>query len=225
MEGERDLASRRLRILHVFRAPLGGLFRHVIDLANAQVDRGHEVGLFFDSHARGDNVARALATIKGGLALGVQGAPIRRDPHILDVAAMAGFVRLVARVKPDIVHGHGSKGGLFARLPGLALRRSGPIRAYTPHGGSFNYRPGTMTHRGYMAAESLLSLATDVFLFESAYIAGRFDASVGVRTGLRRIVANGIGAAEFEPARPSSDAADFLSVSYTHLTLPTIYSV
>ena len=212
MEGERDVLSKRLRILHVFRAPLGGLFRHVVDLANAQVERGCEVGLFFDSAARGENVARALASIKGGLALGVWGAPIRRDPHISDAAAMARLLFLIARAKPDVVHGHGSKGGLYARLAGLARRHRGPVRAYTPHGGSFNYRPGTLTHRVYMATETILSRATDVFLFESAYIAGRFDAYVGASGGMRRIVANGIGAAEFEPAPPNPDAADFLYV-------------
>ena len=37
-----------LRIIHVFRAPLGGLFRHVIDLARGQIARGHQVGIFCD---------------------------------------------------------------------------------------------------------------------------------------------------------------------------------
>ena len=49
----------------------------------------------------------------------------------------------IAATRPDVVHGHGSKGGLYARLPGLLAPRSGPVRAYTPHGGSFNYQPGT----------------------------------------------------------------------------------
>jgi glycosyltransferase involved in cell wall biosynthesis len=212
MQGERAVRSAKLRIVHVFRAPLGGLFRHVVDLANAQVERGHEVGLFFDTQARGENVARALANISGGLSLGVSGAPIRRNPHISDAVAISQFVRLVRRTRPDIVHGHGSKGGLFARLPWLIQRSDGPVRAYTPHGGSFNYRPGALSHRTYMAAERLLSLSTDVFLFESAYIAGRYDAFVGSAHGMRRIVANGIGAAEFEIARPGPDAADFLYV-------------
>ena len=211
MEGERDHASRRLRILHVFRAPLGGLFRHVIDLANAQVERGCEVGLFFDSNARGDHVARALASIAGGLSLGVWGAPIKRNPDISDLAALSKLQRLIRTIDPDVVHGHGSKGGLFARAPGLA-RRGGPVRAYTPHGGSFNYQPGAPAHRIYMAAEKLLALATDVFLFESSYIANRFDAFVGSNAGMRRIVANGIGGAEFEPAVPDADAADFIYV-------------
>ena len=31
--------DRKLRILHVLRAPLGGLFRHVVDLAREQAAR------------------------------------------------------------------------------------------------------------------------------------------------------------------------------------------
>ena len=45
----RELQAEKLRIVHVFRAPLGGLFRHVVDLAIEQAARGHEVGVFFDS--------------------------------------------------------------------------------------------------------------------------------------------------------------------------------
>ena len=63
-----------------------------------------------------------------------------------------------------------------------------------------------------MLAERALAPLTDVFLFESAYIAGRFDAFVGAANGVRRIVANGIGAAEFAPVAPNADAADLLYV-------------
>ena len=41
-------ATEKLRILHVLRAPLGGLFRHVLDLARAQIERGHAIGLVTD---------------------------------------------------------------------------------------------------------------------------------------------------------------------------------
>ena len=41
--------GRPLRVLHVLRAPLGGLFRHVLDLTRGQIERGHEVGLIADS--------------------------------------------------------------------------------------------------------------------------------------------------------------------------------
>jgi glycosyltransferase involved in cell wall biosynthesis len=204
--------GRRLRILHVFRAPLGGLFRHVIDLAAEQVARGHEVGLFFDSRMRGERVNAALAAVRGGFALGVHNAPIRRNPSPGDILAMARFAAMASKTRPDIIHGHGSKGGLYARLPAFFGHAGGAVRAYTPHGGSFNYRPGTLVHRLFMATEKALTLTTDVFLFESAYVARRYDEYVGGSQGLRRIVANGIGPTEFQAVAPDPDAADLLYV-------------
>jgi glycosyltransferase involved in cell wall biosynthesis len=212
MKAAQEAQARPLRILHVFRAPLGGLFRHVVDLAGEQVARGHDVGLFFDSQSRGEHIGRALSRIGGGLRLGVSGYPVHRYPHPGDVIAVARFMKKVAEVKPDVIHGHGSKGGLYARLPGLLRPGSCPIRAYTPHGGSFNFQPGSLMHRGFMATEKLLALSTDVFLFESAYIGERFDTFVGAKNGVRRIVANGISCAEFERVAPNPDAADFLYV-------------
>jgi glycosyltransferase involved in cell wall biosynthesis len=138
-------------------------------------------------------------------------APIHRNPGFNDLAAMARFAAFVRRAAPDVVHGHGSKGGLYARLSAIT-NPTVPLRAYTPHGGSFNYRPGTSVNRAYMLAERALAPLTDVFLFESAYIAGRFDALVGARNGVRRVVANGISPAEFAPAIPDADAADLLYV-------------
>jgi hypothetical protein len=41
--------GRSLRIFHVFRAPVGGLFRHVYDVSRAQIAAGHQVGLICDS--------------------------------------------------------------------------------------------------------------------------------------------------------------------------------
>lgn len=42
-----------LNILHVLRAPVGGLFRHVLDLTHGQVARGHRVGIVADRHTGG----------------------------------------------------------------------------------------------------------------------------------------------------------------------------
>ncbi len=212
MAASNEAQTDKLRIVHVFRAPLGGLFRHVVDLAAEQSARGCEVGMFFNSGGNCPRVAAALARIPGGLKLGVGMAAIQRNPGISDVFAMARLLAWLRKVKPDIVHGHGSKGGVYARLSGLAGPRGGAIRAYTPHGGSFNYRPGKPLHRAYMLAERLMAPMTDVFLFESAYIAGRFDAFVGAADGVRRIVANGISPAEFEPIAANADAAELLYV-------------
>jgi glycosyltransferase involved in cell wall biosynthesis len=208
----RGSQSEKLRIAHVFRAPLGGLFRHVIDLANEQAARGHEVGVFFDSGGVCERVDAALARIPGGLALGVATCPIHRNPGLQDIVAFARFSAWLRKARPDVVHGHGSKGGLYARLSALSRTPGAPVRAYTPHGGSFNYRPGSSAHRLYMGVERTMAPLTDVFLFESAFIAARFDEFVGFRGGMRRVVANGLSKAEFVPIEPNGDAVELLYV-------------
>ncbi len=201
-----------LRIAHVFRAPLGGLFRHVLDLAVAQADRGHQVGLVFDSGGVNERVRDALAAVSDRLALGVRTLPIPRNPGPGDLIAMARVRAWLGRTRPQVVHGHGSKGGLYAQLAAWSAAPGNPICAYTPHGGSFHYLPGSLQHFVYMNAERALARATDVFLFESGFIAKRYQDFVGIDAGLRRQVPNGLKDSEFEPVTPNCGATDLLYV-------------
>ncbi len=201
-----------LRILHVLRAPVGGLFRHVFDLSTAQIARGHKVGLIVDSLTGGDMARSQLAALRPNLALGLARIPIRRLPHPSDWRAARVINARIAEIAPDVVHGHGSKGGVFARCGRLFDDRGDDIRVYTPHGGSLNYRPGTLSHRGFMAIEALLAARTDALLFESAFIARRFETRVGTPDTLARVIRNGVTPAEFTPVTPRADAADLLFV-------------
>ena len=204
--------SRRLRILHVFRAPVGGLFRHVVDVARAQIARGLDVGIFCDSSTGGDRAAQALAELRPGLALGVTRVPMRRNPHPLDAAALLSFGQVYRALKPNVLHAHGSKGGAYARMAFAPSLDRQTVRAYTPHGGSFNYKPDTFMHGLYMTAEGILAKRTDAFLFESGYIGGRFRESVGETDKIVRIVHNGIGETEFEPIAHVPDPFDLVYV-------------
>src|SRR6476660_4192608 len=105
-----------LRILHAVRAPVGGIFRHVLDLANGQVDRGHNVGIVADSLTGGERADAALAEIAPRLKLGVHRIAIRREPFPTDILVWTRFMRLIARLKPQVLHGHGAKAGAFVRL-------------------------------------------------------------------------------------------------------------
>ena len=210
ISGERP--ADKLKIAHVFRAPLGGLFRHVVDLASEQAARGHDVGMFFDGGGVCARVEGTLSGTTGGMGLGVRTAPIKRNPGPSDLSALARLCAWLAETEPDVVHGHGSKGGALARLSRLAGFAPAAARAYTPHGGSFNYRPGSAAHRVYMGVERLLAPLTDVFLFESGFIERRFDVCVGAKTKSRRVVFNGLRADEFVRVAPNPDAADFLYV-------------
>lgn len=200
-----------LRILHVFRAPLGGLFRHVLDLARGQVERGHDVGIVCDSTTGGSRATEVFAELGPLLTLGITRVPMSRYPSFTDARAQLALMARRKQLQPDIVHGHGSKGGVYARLPALLTPARRYATAYTPHGGSFNYKPGTAQHRLYMTIERLLEGATDMFLFESQYIAGRFEAHVGHQPKTDfRVILNGISEAEFAPIVHNETAADLV---------------
>lgn len=205
-------SGRSLRILHVLRAPLGGLFRHVVDLARGQIERGHAVGLLTDSTTGGASADRLLAELEPDLALGLLRLPMRRNPHPSDLSVLMRIRGRADGLRPDVLHGHGSKGGAYVRWAGSASGADRAVRAYTPHGGSLNHRPGTLTSRLYMAAERLMAQRTDLLLFESHFIADRFRAMVCEPPRLSKVVHNGVAEGEFVPLSPASDAADILYV-------------
>jgi glycosyltransferase involved in cell wall biosynthesis len=196
-----------LKILHILRAPLGGLFRHVVDVARGQAERGHRVGLIVDSTTGGPRADTALAELAPHLALGLQRVAIARELGPSDFRALRAVARQIARAAPDVLHGHGAKGAALARL---SLSAPHAIRVYTPHGGSLVYRPGTLPGGFYRAIEWLLKWRTDLFLFESAYIGSLFRAEIGRPPGIVRVVHNGVGDAEFEPILPAPDATDIV---------------
>lgn len=200
-------ARQRLRILHVLRAPVGGLFRHVADLARGQAGYGHEVGIIADSRTGGAHAADMLATLSGRLALGVTRVPMDRHIGFLDVNAICAVAKRAAEVQADILHGHGAKGGAFVRLQSGAA-----LRVYTPHGGTLHYSRQSAAGYFYLGLERLLSPRTDLLLFESAYARDTFGTKIGKPAALVRVVHNGVTPEEFEPIAPEPEATDLVFV-------------
>jgi glycosyltransferase involved in cell wall biosynthesis len=203
------MADQPLRILHAVRTPVGGIFRHILDLANGQVDRGHHVGIIADSLTGGERAEAALAAIAPRLALGVHRLAIRREPFPTDVLVWAHFVRLIRRLKPDVLHGHGAKAGAFIRLKNGS---EGTIRVYTPHGGSLHYPLNTIKGTLYSRLERALMNSTDLFLFESTFARDTYQRTIGTPKGLVRCVFNGVTAEEFDPVVKADDATDVVYV-------------
>jgi glycosyltransferase involved in cell wall biosynthesis len=198
-----------LRILHAVRAPVGGIFRHILDVANGQADRGHHVGIIADSMTGGERAEAALAAIAPRLKLGVHRLAIRREPVPIDAVVWAHFMRLIRKLKPDVLHGHGAKAGAFIRLKG---RSSKTIRVYTPHGGSLHYPLNTLKGAIYSRLERALMNRTDLFLFESAFARDTYQRTIGKPAGLVRCVFNGVTADEFDPIAIADDATDIVYV-------------
>ena len=205
-----ETSEQPLRILHAVRAPVGGIIRHVLDLANGQADRGHHVGIIADSLTGGERAEAALAEIAPRLKLGVRRLAIHRDPHPADLLVWTRFKYLIWRLKPDVLHGHGAKAGVFIRLKS---RSEHAIRVYTPHGGSLHYPPNTWKGSVYGGIERTLMDNTDLFLFESAFARDTYQRTIGTPTkGLVRCVFNGVTAGEFDPIVTADDATDIVYV-------------
>lgn len=198
--------ERALRILHVLRAPVGGLFRHVIDLARGQAARGHQVGIVADANTGGTRAETAFATLD--LALGLTRVPMSRHIGASDVTAQRQVARRAAETRADVVHGHGAKGGAYARL----VPAGRAIRVYTPHGGSLHYDRRSPVGMMYLALEQMLMRRTELFLFESAFGRDAFGDKIGVPKSLVRVVHNGVTSAEFAAVTPADDATDVVFV-------------
>ena len=202
-----------LRILHCLRAPVGGLFRHVCDLAEAQAACGHHVGIVADAATGGEAAAHRFEALRSHCSLGITRFAMSRIPGPGDLAVALKINALARQARPDILHGHGAKGGAYARLASYKQDHGDrAARIYTPHGGSLHYSPGTLTGFLYLGAERLLARRTDAFLFESRYSERVFGERVGPPRGLVRVVHNGLRPGEFEPVTPATDAVDFVFV-------------
>jgi glycosyltransferase involved in cell wall biosynthesis len=198
-----------LRILHVFRSPVGGLFRHVRDLSHGQKLQGHHVGLFCDSSTGGNTAASALAACRAWCDGGITARPIARLPAASDLGAIANVSQVAKSGGFDILHGHGAKGGLIARL---AARRLGLPSVYTPHGGSLHYGWKSPAGALFLTTEKLLGRIGSGCVFVCAYEQRLFADKIGL-SGKPSVVAhNGLWPEEFQPVSLLPDATDLLFV-------------
>ena len=206
--------TRKLRIVHCFRSPVGGIFRHVRDLTEAQAAAGHLVGIVCDSTTGGDFEERLFEELKPYLALGISRTPMQRHVGPADVAAAWRAYRIIKELQPDILHGHGAKGGVYSRAFGSLLRvfRSRVARLYTAHGGSLHYDERTVTGKLFFSLERLMARFTDYILFVSEYERGAFHRKVGEPDRPSGLVYNGLREAEFEKIPAAPGAADFLYI-------------
>ncbi|WP_439617012.1 glycosyltransferase family 4 protein [Shinella sp.] len=203
-----------LRIIHCFRSPIGGIFRHVRDLAEFHTKAGHEVGIVCDSLTGSTFEDGLFDEIRPYLALGLVRLPISRSVSPGDIRAFWNSYHEIKSLQPDVLHGHGAKGGAIARLIGSALRvnRYRVARLYSPHGGSLHYDRRTATGFAVLAAERLLEPLGDALVFVCDYERDAYAARVGKPRVRTERIYNGIHDRDFEPVYSREDAVDFLYI-------------
>lgn len=206
--------GRQFRILHCLRAPLGGLFRHVCDLAEAQVAAGHEVGIICDAGSGGPTADKRLKELSSSLSLGVMRVEMSRNIGLSDISAFKAVKAHVVKTGADVIHGHGAKGGAYGRLVSRFIRSNGGsvLSFYTPHGGSLHYSPSSIKGRIYLTLERLMASMTSGIIFESAYSARAYSEKVGEVETEHLVVPNGLQDEDFIAHAPEDGAADIVFV-------------
>ena len=193
---EFPLSVSSSRILHILRAPAGGLFRHVFDLAQEQARMGHEVGIICDAAKGVSEVEEKLRQLGKFCTLGIFRVQMSRMLSVRDVTAFAAIRRHVLRLQPHVLHGHGSKGGAFARL---MSREPNRIAIYTPHGGALHYTWHRPAGALYLALERFLRRRSDGLAFESEFGARAYQEKLGTPYCPSIVVPNGLDDTDFAP--------------------------
>lgn len=206
--------NENLRIVHCVRSTVGGIFRHLSDLATAQAAAGHQVGLICDSSTGGSFEDAAIERLRPSLALGCVRLPMKRQIGPWDIAPTWKIYRHLRALDPDVLHAHGAKGGAYMRIVGTALNWLGaPVaRFYCPHGGSLHYDPKSLKGRLVLTLERQLAKLTDGFIFVSEYERNAFFQKVGTPPCPSYLVPNGLRPGEFLPVETRPDAVDFLFI-------------
>ena len=173
---------------------------------------GHRVGVICDARRASPASETALRKLENLCAPGVVRIAMSRQLGLRDLTACIAVRRFARDMEAQILHGHGAKGGAYARLAAHWGKRKGQeIRAfYTPHGGSLHYTPDSLKGRIYLALEKRLAAKTDGLIFESRYSAGLYETKVGAPSGEARIIPNGLKPAEFYEIVLDEEAARFV---------------
>jgi glycosyltransferase involved in cell wall biosynthesis len=153
-----------MHVAHVItKLDVGGAQTHVVELALGQVAAGYRTDLV--SGSSGPAAQRAIDA----------GIPVRIVPElgssygrVSQRGALTAVTEAIQEIRPDVVHGHSSHGGLHARL---AARRLRLPSVYTAHGWPFQ--------RGAPWEQRLLSIAGE-------WVGGHIGSAVIVLTDAER---------------------------------------
>lgn len=208
------MSEKSLKIVHCFRSPVGGIFRHVRDLVDQQSAAGHEVGILCDSSTGGEFEDKLFEALAPKLSLGIKRIPMRRSISPNDLFTVWKAYKEIKKLQPDVLHSHSAKGGAYARIIGSLLRVSGSCvaRLYCPHGGSIHFDGKSLKGRVFFTLERFLERMTDRLVFVSKYELDGYIEKVGKPRCPTSLVYNGLSKEEFLPVKSIKNAADFLFI-------------
>ncbi len=165
------------KVLVIAGAIAGGVGKHVFDLING-LNREFNIFFAFSTEDGDGDYSKKIDDIRRTLNEGnLLPLKICKRPGIDDIKNVMLLRKFVAKHGIALIHGHGAKGGAYARLTAICHPEVKVI--YTPHGGAVHSAHGLIGDLVYGFIEKTLYHYTDCYLFESAYSQVAFFQKVG----------------------------------------------
>ena len=142
-----------MTVLEIVEPGLDGVFRHVEGLVDFLLAAGVRVHLAYSSRRCSAAMVALTERVRasGGEVVDLR---IGNRPECRDVPAYFRLRRMIARVRPDVVHAHSSKAGAVGRA--LVLGHSATRFIYSPHAYYGMGKRPSMEVRFYNGVESVL---------------------------------------------------------------------
>lgn len=167
--------SAPYHVLLVVGDPTGGIRRHVHSLIRGIDKAKFNVSYAYDDSAADSAFYKEIGGLKSDLVSSMA-FKVHKSPHPTDAINIYQLRRFVMSQHIDIIHGHGAKAGLYARVVGLM---TGIPSVYTPHGGVAHDMFSRVTGWVYQTIERILAPFTGQFIFESQYTANAMTKRLG----------------------------------------------
>ncbi len=158
-----------MRVLYVSGDAVGGVRKHVHEILNHARSFNVEPYYFFSDRLDLKAIEDLKTFENSGLVM--QRCTMPKKPSFLDVVNIVKLIRFAKINNIQLIHSHGSKGGLYGRVASIFLKV--PV-VHTPHGGVLHNAFGFFEQKIFLFVEWVLSFLTSLFIFESNYSKNRF---------------------------------------------------
>lgn len=190
-----------IHVLQIIGWPAGGVRLHVHTLIEELNNRNLKVSYAYSTGHADKKFRKEIFDIKS-MVCGEVPLMVHKRPHYTDFKNIYYICRYVRNNNVNVIHGHGAKGGLYARVVGL-LSQVGCL--YTPHGGVIHKVFSWPERLLYRLLELAMIPLTSSFVFESNYTKESFrELTFGVKHQYK-VVLNGVGLQRFDPVARETD--------------------
>ena len=204
-----------VHVLQIVGEPLGGIRKHIHDIL-WRVDPNVVRFSYVYSTNEQDAIFKAELPDLSKRLVKILPLPISKLPTHRDLLNIIFLARFIRQNHVDVIHGHGAKGGLYARILTL-LTQSKAI--YTPHGGSLHGMFSTFSTLLYIGVEKLMLPLSDCLVFESNYTADVYLRKIGTPKIRYLVNYNGVARPDLESINKEAKLLDFGSISNTHFKI------